>query len=175
MLKPMSLSGSGFERKIKRTRKREFLDQMERVVPWDALEALIAPHAPTPGPKGGRPPFAVQSLLRIHLLQQWSNLSDPAMEEALDDTPMFREFAGLDIGKDALPDETTTLRFRHLLEKHDLARKRLLNRVPRDKCARKGLKGRRKGPQSPPEAVQHPPWGGQVHRSYPSKLRNAAM
>ena len=123
MLKQMSLACSGFERKIKRTRKREFLEQMERVVPWDALEALIAPHAPTPGPKGGRPPFAVQALLRIHFLQQWSSHSDPAMEEALDGTPMFREFAGLDIGQDALPDETTTLRFRHLLERHDLAGK----------------------------------------------------
>ena len=83
--------------------------------------ALIAPHAPTPGAKGGRPPFAVETLLRIHFLQQWFNLSDPAMEEALYDTALFREFAGLDMGEDNLPDESTILRFRHLLEKHSLS------------------------------------------------------
>ena len=117
----MSLSESGFERKTKRTRKREFLDEMNLVVPWAELVSLIAPHAPSPGAKGGRPPFAVQTMLRIHFLQQWFNLSDPAMEEALYDTPMFREFAGLDAGEDNLPDESTILRFRHLLEAHDLS------------------------------------------------------
>ena len=80
-----------------------------------------APHAPTPGAKGGRPPFAVETLLRIHCLQQWFNLSDLTMEEALYDTPMFREFAGLDAGEDNLPDESTILRFRHLLEAHNLS------------------------------------------------------
>jgi IS5 family transposase len=120
-MKQMSLSESGFERKTKRTRKREFLDEMNLVVPWAELVALIAPHAPAPGSKGGRPPFAVQTMLRIHFLQQWFNLSDPAMEEALYDTPMFREFAGLDVGEDHLPDESTILRFRHLLEAHDLS------------------------------------------------------
>ena len=78
----------------KRTRKREFLDEMDRVVPWDALVALIAPFAPEG--KIGRPPFAVQTMLRIHFLQQWFGLSDPAMEEALHDVPLYREFAGLD-------------------------------------------------------------------------------
>jgi IS5 family transposase len=82
---------------------------------------LIARHAPVPGAKGGRPPFAVQTMLRIHFLQQWFNLSDPAVEEALYDTPMFREFAGLDAGVDNLPDESTILRFRHLLEQHQLS------------------------------------------------------
>jgi IS5 family transposase len=121
-MKQMSLdSTTGFERKIKRTRKREFLDQMNWVVPWAELVALIAPHAPARKPKGGRPPFAVATLLRIHFLQQWFNLSDPAMEEALYDTPMFREFAGLDMGEDHLPDESTILRFRHLLEAHNLS------------------------------------------------------
>lgn len=124
-MKQMSLASSGFERKTKRTRKRAFLEEMQRVVPWDQLVGLIAPHARTPGPKGGRPPFAIETLLRIHFLQQWFGLSDPAMEEALYDTPMFREFAGLDIGQDTLPDETTILRFRHLLEKHNLARQML--------------------------------------------------
>jgi IS5 family transposase len=120
-MKQMSLSESGFERKIKRTRKREFLDEMSLVVPWAELVALIAPHAPAPGAKGGRPPFAVQTMLRIHFVQQWFNLSDPAMEEALYDTPMFREFVGLDAGEDNLPDESTILRFRHLLEAHNLS------------------------------------------------------
>ncbi len=120
-MKQMSLSESGFERKTKRTRKREFLDEMNLVVPWAELVSLIAPHAAQPGVKGGRPPFAVATMLRIHFLQQWFNLSDPAMEEALYDTPMFREFAGLDVGEDHLPDESTILRFRHMLETHNLS------------------------------------------------------
>ena len=120
-MKQMSLGENGFERKTKRTRKREFLDEMNLVVPWGELVSLIAPHAPAPGAKGGRPPFAVETMLRIHFLQQWFNLSDPAMEEALYDTPMFREFAGLDAGEDRLPDESTILRFRHLLEAHNLS------------------------------------------------------
>ncbi|WP_448251620.1 IS5 family transposase [Ottowia oryzae] len=120
-MKQMSLGESGFERKTKRTRKREFLDEMNLVVPWTELVLLIAPHAPTPGAKGGRPPFAVEIMLRIHFVQQWFNLSDPAMEEALYDTPMFREFVGLDAGEDNLPDESTILRFRHLLEAHNLS------------------------------------------------------
>ena len=120
-MKQMSLSESGFERKTKRTRKREFLDEMNLVVPWAELVSLIAPHAPQPGTKGGRPPFAVDTMLRIHFLQQWFNLSDPAIEEALYDTPMFREFVGLDVGEDHLPDESTILRFRHMLETHNLS------------------------------------------------------
>jgi IS5 family transposase len=83
--------------------------------------SLITPHAPTPGVKGGRPPFAVETMLRIHFLQQWFNLSDPSMEEALYDTPMFREFVGLDQGEENLPDESTILRFRHLLEANNLS------------------------------------------------------
>ena len=120
-MKQLSLSTTGFERKTKRTRKREFLDEMSLVVPWAELVSLIAPHAPQPGAKGGRPPFATATMLRIHFLQQWFNLSDPAMEEALYDTPMFREFAGLDVGEDHLPDESTILRFRHMLEANDLS------------------------------------------------------
>ena len=73
----MSLGESGYERKTKRTRKREFLDEMNLVVPWAELVSLIAPHAPAPGAKGGRPPFAVETMLRIHFLHQWFNLSDP--------------------------------------------------------------------------------------------------
>jgi IS5 family transposase len=120
-MKQMSLGTTGFERKTKRTRKRAFLDEMNLVVPWAELVALIAAHAPGRSPKGGRPAFAVETMLRIHFLQQWFNLSDPAMEEALYDTPMFREFAGLDMGEDNLPDESTILRFRHMLEAHNLS------------------------------------------------------
>ena len=118
-MKQMSLASGGFELKTKRTRKREFLEEMELVVPWAELEALIVPHAPAG--KTGRPPFAVRTLLRIHFLQQWFNLSDPAMEEALYDMELFRQFAGLDTGIERLPDESTILRFRHLLEEHELS------------------------------------------------------
>jgi len=120
-MKQMSLGESGFERKTKRTRKREFLDEMNLVVPWAELVSLIALHAPAPGAKGGRPQFAVETMLRIHFIQQWFNLSDPAMEEALYDMALFREFVGLDAGEDNLPDESTILRFRHLLETHNLS------------------------------------------------------
>ncbi len=115
----MSLGSTGFELSMKRTRKREFLDEMDRVVPWAALVDLITPHAPAG--RTGRPPFAVETMLRIHFLQQWFNLSDPAMEEALYDMPLFQQFAGLDPTTSRLPDESTILRFRHLLEAHDLA------------------------------------------------------
>jgi IS5 family transposase len=92
---------------------------MERVVPWGDLVALVTPHMPEG--RRGRPPFAVESMLRIHFMQQWFNLSDPAMEEALHDMPLFREFAGLGGWGDRLPDETTILRFRHKLEEEKLA------------------------------------------------------
>ena len=118
----MKQADLGLSLTTKRTRKREFLEQMERVVPWAVLVDLVAPHAPEG--KKGRPPFPVQTMLRIHFMQQWFTLSDPAMEEALHDIALFREFAGL--GWDSrLPDETTILRFRRLLEKHKLAEQML--------------------------------------------------
>ena len=105
----------------KKTRKEVFLDEMNRVVPWPALVALIQPHARGAHQAlGGRPPFPVETMLRIHCLQLWWNLSDPAMEEELHERPLYRRFVGLE-GAARLPDETTILRFRHLLEKHDLA------------------------------------------------------
>ena len=107
---------------------------MERVVPWGDLVALIAPYAPEG--KKGRPPFAVQTMLRIHFMQQWFTLSDPAMEEALHDVPLFREFAQLSWDQ-RLPDESTILRFRHLLEKHKLAEQILA--VVNDLLTGKGL------------------------------------
>ena len=121
-MKQISLATSGFELVTKRTRKRVFLDEMSLVVPWRQLVGLIQPFAPMgTGVKGGRPTFAVETMLRIHFLQQWFGLSDPAMEEALHDTPLYCEFARLDAGMARLPDETTILRFRHLLEAHQLA------------------------------------------------------
>ena len=102
----------------KKTRKQVFLDQMEQVVPWAALVELIAPYYPEG--RTGRPPFSLTTMLRIHFMQQWFTLSDPAMEEAFFDTPLYREFAQLEEFA-RLPDETTILRFRHRLEKHKLA------------------------------------------------------
>ncbi|MHB8823880.1 MAG: IS5 family transposase [Thiobacillus sp.] len=118
-MKQISLAATGFEIVTKRTRKREFLDEMNQVVPWAELIALIEPHAPAG--KTGRPPFAVVTMLRIHFMQQWFGLSDPAMEEALHDVPLYREFAGLDAGVTRMPDESTILRFRHLLEANNLS------------------------------------------------------
>jgi len=115
----MKQTDLGLNLTTKRTRKREFLDDMNHVVPWAALVALIVPYAPEG--RRGRPPFAVETMLRIHFMQQWFTLSDPAMEEALHDVPLFREFAGLDNWNTRLPDESTILRFRHLLEKYKLA------------------------------------------------------
>ena len=118
-MKQISLATTGFELVTKRTRKREFLDEMNLVVPWADLIDLIEPHAPAG--KTGRPPFAVSTMLRIHFMQQWFGLSDPAMEEALHDVPLYREFACLDAGATRMPDESTILRFRHLLEANDLS------------------------------------------------------
>jgi IS5 family transposase len=118
-MKQKSFATTGFELITKRTRKREFLDEMELVVPWADLVALIEPHAPSG--KTGRPPFAVATMLRIHFMQQWFGLSDPAMEEALHDVPQYCEFAKLDAGITRFPDESTILRFRHLLEEHQLS------------------------------------------------------
>ena len=115
---PMKQTSLDLNLSVKRTRKQEFLAQMERVVPWAALVELIAPYYPEG--KNGRPPFALETMLRIHFMQQWFSLSDPAMEEAFFDTPLYREFAQLDAHA-RLPDESTILRFRHRLERHKLA------------------------------------------------------
>jgi IS5 family transposase len=115
----MKQSSLGLGTSTKRTRRREFLDEMDRVVPWSDLVEDIAPFMPEG--KRGRPPFPVESLLRIHFMQQWFTLSDSAMGEALHDMPLFRDFAGLGGWDDRLPDESTILRFRHVLEKHKLA------------------------------------------------------
>ena len=119
---------------VKKTRKAEFLAQMERVVPWVELVALIAPYYPEG--KNGRPPFALETMLRTHFLQLWFTLSDPGMEEAFFDTPVYRQFAQLEEFA-RMPDESTILRFRHRLEKHKLAEKILA--VVNDLLTQRGL------------------------------------
>jgi len=104
----------------KQTKREKFLSEMEVVVPWQELIDLIEPHYPKTSKKGGRPPYPLATMLRIHLLQQWYSLSDPAMEEALIEVPTMRRFAGIELISDRIPDETTILTFRHLLEKHTL-------------------------------------------------------
>lgn len=125
----MKQADLGLNLSVKRTRKREFLEEMQRVVPWAELIALIEPHYPKG--KTGRPPMGIATMLRVHFLQQWFGLSDPAMEEALHDVPLYREFADLEGPMRRLPDESTILRFRHLLEEHGLAAQILVtvNRV----------------------------------------------
>ena len=111
-------SQSCFERYTKKTRREKFLEEMNGVMPWAELEALIAPHYPKAG--NGRPPVGLSVMLRIYFLQHWFNLSDPAAEEALYDSASLRRLAGVDLGRAPAPDETTILNFRHLLEAHDL-------------------------------------------------------
>ena len=135
-MRQLTLATVGFERYGKTTRRAAFLAEMERVVPWPALCALILPVYPKTG--NGRPPIGVERMLRLYFLQQWFNLSDPAVEEALYDSQAMRAFAGIDLGREPVPDETTVCRFRHLLEAHDLGR-RLFDLVQLHLAA-KGLK-----------------------------------
>jgi transposase, IS5 family len=135
-MKQLTLATTGFERYGKTTRRAAFLAEMERVVPWSALCELIEPVYPKPG--NGRPPIGVERMLRIYFLQQWFNLSDPAVEEALYDSHAMRGFVGIDLGREPVPDETTVCRFRHLLERHDLGQ-RLFTEVQRHLAAN-GLK-----------------------------------
>ena len=108
-----------FEQYRKPTRRERFLDEMNRVVPWAELVAVIEPVYPkAEGP--GRPPVGVDRMLRLHCLQQWFNLSDPAVEEALYDSRAMRQFVGIDLGREPVSDETTIGKFRHLLEAHQL-------------------------------------------------------
>ncbi len=120
-MKQLTFSATGFERYGKTTRRAAFLSEMERVVPWADMCGLIEPFYPKPG--NGRPPYGLERMLRIYFLQQWFNLSDPGVEEALYDLAVMRDFAGIDLGREAAPDETTICRFRHLLEAHDLGRR----------------------------------------------------
>jgi IS5 family transposase len=113
---------AGFEKYGKTTRRAQFLAEMDRVVPWGEIAAVIEPHYPKPGTEGGRPPIALEKMLRIYFLQAWFNLSDPAVEEALYDSAAMRSFVGIDLGLEPAPDETTVCKFRHRLEKHGLGK-----------------------------------------------------
>jgi transposase, IS5 family len=115
-----------FANKKKKTRREKFLEEMDQVVPWRQLLKVIERHYPRAG--NGRPPLGLEKMLRIYFLQQWFNLSDPGMEDALYDIESMRRFAGIELGQDEVPDETTILNFRHLLERHGLPKK-LFTRV----------------------------------------------
>ena len=109
---------SGFEKFGRKSKREQFLDTMEQAVPWAELQSLVEPHYPKAG--NGRQPVGLPIMLRVYFLQHWFNLSDPGAEESLYESPVLRRFAGVDLGRAAAPDETTILRFRHLLEEHDL-------------------------------------------------------
>jgi transposase, IS5 family len=114
-------SQPSFEKYARASRREQFLNTMEAVVPWTELAALIEPHYAKAGK--GRQPIGLQTMLRIYFLQHWFNLSDPGAEDALYESPVLRGFAGVDLGRMAVPDETTILNFRHMLEAHDLCGK----------------------------------------------------
>ena len=120
MPKQPAFPGLRHAMKKKQTRREKFLAEMEAVVPLSRLLALIEPYYPKAGPKGGRPPMPLEVMLRVYFLQQWYALSDPMAEEMLYDSDAMRRFAGIELGDDRIPDETTILNFRHLLEKHAL-------------------------------------------------------
>jgi IS5 family transposase len=121
--KQLTLAANDFERFRKPTRREKFLAEINTVVPWAELAAIIEPFYPKATSVGGRPPVGLERMLRIHCLQLWFNLSDPAVEEALYDSLAMRSFVGIDLGREPVPDETTVMRFRHLLEQHKLGEK----------------------------------------------------
>ena len=118
-----------YANKKKKTRREQFLEEMGQVVPWAKLLQVVEPHYPKAGQ--GRPPLGMEKMLRIYFMQQWFNLSDPGMEDALYDMDSLRRFAGIELGQDEVPDETTILNFRHLLERHQLTKK-LFEQVSND-------------------------------------------
>jgi IS5 family transposase len=120
MPKQPAIPGLRDAMKKKVTRREQFLAEMEAVVPWGRLLALIAPHYPKAGSKGERPPMPLETMLRVYFLQNWYALSDRMAEETLYDSEAMRRFAGIELGDDRIPDETTILNFRHLLERHGL-------------------------------------------------------
>lgn len=118
-MKQMTLAAaSGFEKHNRATRKAEFLARMESLMPWAEFCALIEPHYPKAG--NGRPPIGLERMLRMYCVANWFNLGDEACEDALYDVPVFREFCQIDLGRERVPDATTLLNFRHLLEEHQL-------------------------------------------------------
>ena len=121
-MRQRTLAEGGFEKYRKVTRRERFLEEMGQVVPWQRLVREIEPYYPK-GEGPGRPPVGIERMLRIYCLQQWFNLSDPAVEEALYDSNAMRRFVGIDLGREPVPDETTVCKFRHLIERHGLAQK----------------------------------------------------
>src|SRR5690348_13964057 len=119
-MRQLSFSDVEYGGKRQRTRREVFLAEMQWAVPWARLEALIAPHYPKAG--GGRRLYPLSTMLQIHCLRQWYVLRNPAMEEELCEIASMRQFAGLSLARGTVPDETTILNFRHLLEQHGLAR-----------------------------------------------------
>ena len=118
-MKQLTLAASrGFEKHDRATRKAEFLARMEGLMPWAEFCALIEPHYPKAG--NGRPPVGVERMLRMYCIANWFNLSDVACEDTLYDVPLFREFCRIDLGQERVPDATTLMNFRHLLEAHQL-------------------------------------------------------
>ena len=117
-MKQTTFASAAWDKKGKVTRRERFLAEMDAVIPWKHLNRLIEPHYPKAG--NGTQPMPQERMLRIYFMQQWFNLSDPAMEDSLYDSESMRRFAGIELSEDAIPDETTILRFRHLLEKHYL-------------------------------------------------------
>jgi IS5 family transposase len=120
-MKRTTFAGLAYESKKKKTRREKFLEEMDQVIPWKELIGIISPYYPRIG--NGRHPMPLSMMLRIYFMQQWYGLSDPAMEDSLYDIESMRRFAGIDLEVDVVPDETTILNFRHLLEKHDLTKK----------------------------------------------------
>lgn len=118
MLKQTTFASLAFAHKKKLTRREQFLKEMNEVVPWARLVKRIEPHYPRAG--NGRQPMPLESMLRIYFLQQWFNLSDPAAEDSLYDIESMRRFCGIELSDNAVPDETTILNFRRLLERHQL-------------------------------------------------------
>lgn len=119
MGKQQTFAGLAWREKGKVTRRERFLGEMNQIIPWSRLMALIEPHYPKAG--RGRQPLGLEKMLRIYFLQIWFDLSDPQVEDAIYDRESMRRFAGVELSDDAIPDESTILRFRHLLEKHGLA------------------------------------------------------
>jgi len=115
-----SFATLAYDNKKKRTKRQNFLEEMDKVIPWSELLGIIEKHYPKAG--NGRRPIPMERMLRVYCMQQWYQLSDPAMEDALYDIESMRRFAGIDLGTDVVPDETTILHFRHLLEKHKLTK-----------------------------------------------------
>ncbi|MER2518240.1 MAG: IS5 family transposase [Candidatus Accumulibacter phosphatis] len=120
-MKQISFSQAEFQRKKRRTRREVFLAEMEQIMPWEELFAVVEPHYPKG--KRGRPPIGLERMLRVYFVQQWNGLSDEGVEDAITDSQALRAFVGIDLSREAAPDATTVLQFRRLLEQHDLTKK----------------------------------------------------